>query len=402
MCGIRDQHSRCMSRNTHLAVSTNGRRPLLISTSLALIDRVVRLASTAALEVQVAPDAASAMRYWLDAPLVMIGSDVSMGHDLPGRRARVIVVHAQQEAGSDADIRDPRDIRDGEMSRQRDMWRFAVEVGAEHVVELPEGERWLIESFRACADGPVRDGRVTAVIGGTGGVGTSTFAVNLAVTANRRGMRTLVVDADAWGGGLDLVVGAEDVAGARWCDLRQVSGHLPAGHLDAALPRFGDVSVLSCSRADLQQTADAPVRIDPTTMTSVISAGRRSHDHVFVDCSRCPDDLLTSIMASSNAAVLLVGDHVRSTAAAAHRLSWLQGKVAPVAMVFATSPRGIPRQDVEHALGVECVADIPHVPSMTSRADEGELPALPRAYAASCDRILDVVMESNDPSARAA
>ena len=82
MCGIRDQHSRCVSRNTHLAVSTNGRRPLLISTSLALIDRVVRLASTAALEVQVAPDAASAMRYWLDAPLVMIGSDVSMGHDL--------------------------------------------------------------------------------------------------------------------------------------------------------------------------------------------------------------------------------------------------------------------------------------------------------------------------------
>ena len=95
-------------------------------------DRVVRLASTAALEVQVAPDAASAMRYWLDAPLVMIGADVSMGHDLQGKRARVIVVHAQQEAGSDADIRDPRDIRDGEMSRQRDMWRFAVEVGAEH------------------------------------------------------------------------------------------------------------------------------------------------------------------------------------------------------------------------------------------------------------------------------
>ncbi len=59
MCGIRDQHSRCMSRNTHLAVSTNGRRPLLISTSLALIDRVVRLASTAALEVQVAPAAAA-------------------------------------------------------------------------------------------------------------------------------------------------------------------------------------------------------------------------------------------------------------------------------------------------------------------------------------------------------
>ena len=142
---MHDQHSRRMSQNTHLAVPANGRRPLLVSTSLPLIDRVVRLASTAALEVQVAPDAASATRYWLDAPLVMIGSDVSMGHDLPGKRARVIVVHVQEEACGDADTRDV------ETRRQRDMWRFAVEVGAEHVVELPEGERWLIESFRACA-----------------------------------------------------------------------------------------------------------------------------------------------------------------------------------------------------------------------------------------------------------
>lgn len=58
---MRDQHRRRMSQNTHLAVPANGRRPLLISTSLALIDRVVRLASTAALEVQVAPDASSAI-----------------------------------------------------------------------------------------------------------------------------------------------------------------------------------------------------------------------------------------------------------------------------------------------------------------------------------------------------
>ena len=75
---MHDQHSRRMCQNTYLAVPANGRRPLLISTSLALIDRVVRLASTAALEVQVAPDAASATRYWSDAPLVMIGSDVSI------------------------------------------------------------------------------------------------------------------------------------------------------------------------------------------------------------------------------------------------------------------------------------------------------------------------------------
>ncbi len=280
---MHDQHSRRLRQNTHLAVPANGRRPLRISTLLALIDPVVRLASTAALEVQVAPDAASATRYWLDAPLVMIGSDVSMGHDLRGKRARVIVVHAVEEAGGGADTRDPLDTRDVETRRQRDMWRFAVEVGAEHVVELPEGERWLIESFRARADGPVRDGRVTGVIGGTGGVGTSTFAINLAVTANRRVLRTLVVDADAWGGGLELVVGAEDVAGARWCALRQVRGHLPAGHLDAALPRFGDVSVLSCSRADLQHaSAFAAARSSSCSAAQEVA---RLHHSTLAECA---------------------------------------------------------------------------------------------------------------------
>ena len=122
-------------------MSTDGRRPLLVSSSLPLIDDVVRLASSAALEVHVASDLASATRHWLEAPLVLIGSDVSSTSEIPGKRARVVVVHADG------------DIDSHDTARQRDMWRFAVEVGAEHVVELPEGERWLMESFRECAVG---------------------------------------------------------------------------------------------------------------------------------------------------------------------------------------------------------------------------------------------------------
>ena len=369
---------------------TDGRRPLLVSSSLPLIDDVVRLASAAALEVHVASDLSSAARHWLEAPLVLIGSDVSSTSEIPGKRARVVVVHA------DGDI-DAHDT-----ARQRDMWRFAVEVGAEHVVELPEGERWLMESFRECAEGPVRDGRVTAILGGTGGVGTSTLTVNVAMTAIKRGSRSLVVDADPWGGGLDLVFGAEEKTGARWSDLRHVSGHLPAGHLDAALPRIGDVSILSCSRNDDASVTPASNAIDPATMASVLAAGKRSHDHVFVDCSRCSDDFLTSVLAVSDSAVLVVGDHVRAAAAAARRYAWLRGKISPLAVVQANSPRGIARDDIEHALGTELTAVIPHVPSMTSRADEGELPALPRTYANACDRILDVVMSGAHSSRCAA
>jgi hypothetical protein len=43
-------------------MSTDGRRPLLVSSSLPLIDDVVRLASSAALEVHVASDLSSAAR----------------------------------------------------------------------------------------------------------------------------------------------------------------------------------------------------------------------------------------------------------------------------------------------------------------------------------------------------
>ena len=64
-------------------MSTDGRRPLLVSSSLPLIDDVVRLASSAALEVHVASDLASAARYWLEAPLVLIGSDVSSTPEIP-------------------------------------------------------------------------------------------------------------------------------------------------------------------------------------------------------------------------------------------------------------------------------------------------------------------------------
>lgn len=342
-------------------------RPLLISSSLPLIDEVVRLASASALEVHVAPDVAAATAHWLSAPLVIIGSDVALNATIPGRRARVVVAHVNDESS--------------DLGAQRDMWRFAVEVGAEHVVELPEGERWLVDSLRECAEGPARNGQIVAVLGGSGGVGTSTLTVNLAVCSAQRGCRSLVVDADPWGGGLDLLVGAEDITGARWSDLHQVSGHLPAGHLEAALPRVADVSVLSCTRSD----SDFPAQ---NTLAAVLAAGRRSHDAVFVDCSRITDDVLSAVITTSDSAVLLVGDHVRSTAAAARRQSWLRSKVAHVCVVSASTPRGISREDVAHALGVHVVTAVPHVPSMTIRADEGEMPALPRSYVQACEAIL--------------
>ena len=65
------------------------------------------------------------------------------------------------------------------------------------------------------------------VVGGSGGVGASTFAAVLAaVTA-----RAMLVDIDVVGGGIDVLLGIEDVPGARWSGLRVGGGRLDPGSL---------------------------------------------------------------------------------------------------------------------------------------------------------------------------
>jgi len=356
---------------------TDQHRPLLISSSLSLIDEIVRLASSAALEVQVASDIGSGFVHWFTAPLVIVGSDAIV-EEIPGRRARVIVVHENDSPGTtDA----------AQTANQRDIWRFAVELGAEHVVELPDGERWLLDAFRECAEGPVRNGVVVPVLSGSGGVGASTLCANLAVVGSQQGARSLIVDADPWGGGIDLLMGAEEAMGARWSDLRHVSGHLPAGHLDAALPKVADVSVLAGAR-DAHGTDPG---LTAETMAAVLSSSRRSHDLVLVDCPRVHDDVLSVVLENAGQAVLVVGDHVRPTAAAARRFGWLRSRVPRILLVQATTPRGIAGDDISHALGAEFLTALPFVPSMTSRSDEGELPALPRNYAQACRLIIEEI-----------
>jgi hypothetical protein len=56
--------------------------------------------------------------------------------------------------------------------------------------------------------------------------------------------RALLVDVDPLGGGLDVVVGVESVAGARWSQLRLSGGTLDAGVLVSGLPAWRDVAVL--------------------------------------------------------------------------------------------------------------------------------------------------------------
>src|SRR5438105_3711570 len=182
-------------------------RPLLITEDPLLLDSLLRLVAAAGAEAVVLPSVAAARGVWSSAPIVLVGDDVARhvaAARLPRRAGVVLVGRDLDDAG---------------------VWRRAVDVGAEHVVVLPDGESWLVDRFAEASTGGSR-GTMIAVVGGRGGAGATVTATALAITGLRLGHRTLLVDGDPLGGGIDLVVGVESDAGLRWGDLDGVRGRV--------------------------------------------------------------------------------------------------------------------------------------------------------------------------------
>lgn len=95
---------------------------------------------------------------------------------------------------------------------------------------------------------PSRSGGQLVVVGAVGGCGASTLAATLAVRA-ARSRRTLLVETDARGTGVDLVLGIEGEPGLRVEDVRAELGGPDPDALWAAVPRpLPELGVLARSR----------------------------------------------------------------------------------------------------------------------------------------------------------
>ncbi len=179
----------------------------------------------------------------------------------------------------------------------------------------------------AKTDGGVDGGPVVGVIGGRGGVGASTLAAALALAA----APAMLVDLDPAGGGIDVLLGAERLDGARWSGLALGGGNLDPEDLLAGLPRVGGIAVLAADVAHLD--ADAAEQV----LGAAASAGP-----VIVDLPRQPIAARSAALAACDLVAVLIDSDVGGLAAAHATLAGLgevPGAVAVVVRRGEVAPR---------------------------------------------------------------
>jgi len=343
------------------------RRGLVMCSDTELLDDILRLAAAAGCELRRTIDPAQARRHWSEAPLVLLDASAARrcAQSRMPRRGSVVVAVRGEPAPA--------------------VWQQAVAVGAEHVVSLPQAEPWLVAALAEAAEGGGRDGAVVAVVAGRGGGGASVLAAAVAVKAVRQGEHALLVDCDPLGGGLDLVLGAEDLGGLRWPELTVGGGRLAASALHAALPtppvgrHEARLCVLSCDRATSG--------LAPAAVGSVIDAGRRAGEIVVCDLPRHPTDAATVALAAADLTVLVVPADVRSAAAGARVAALLADLTANLRLVVrGPAPGGIEPGEVAGAIGLPLLTTMRPEPGLAQALERGVAPGRARGPLATAAR----------------
>jgi hypothetical protein len=113
---------------------------------------------------------------------------------------------------------------------------------------------------------------IVGVVGGSGGVGASSFAADLAALAGA----SLLIDLDVGAGGIDVLLGVEGAPGARWSGLHVAGGYLEPSALRGGLPSWGRGAVLA---------ADGP-ELDPAAVEQVLEVASCGGEPVVLDLPR--------------------------------------------------------------------------------------------------------------------
>jgi secretion/DNA translocation related CpaE-like protein len=342
----------------------------------ALRDDVERVAAAVGLPV-VHTSEPSGRNVWTGAAAVLVDADAARrcaARALP-RRGRVFLIVGSEPASAD--------------------FEAAIAAGAQRVVMLPANDGELMSELSDAADvcrDENRNGPVVGVIAGRGGAGASVFAAALAQSAT--GISdALLIDADPWGGGLDLVVGCEGQSGLRWPDLALQGGRLSYPALREALPQRQGVCVLSGSRIGSD--------IEAAPLGAVIEAGSRGGATVICDLPRRSTGAVETVLDAADLVVVVTPADVRSCAAAAALAPWVSATNPNAGVVVrGPSPGGLRSADVARIVGLPLLAAMRAQPGVADALERGGLSVRRRSpLAAAARRVLGMVHQRRQAAA---
>src|SRR5699024_6034211 len=219
-------------------------------------------------------------------------------------------------------------------------------------------------------------------VGAVGGCGTSTVAAALAVRASGRG-RTLLVEADPRGPGIDLLLGSEAEPGLRVGDVRSDLGGPDPEALWAAVPRAVEgCGVLArarhvSARAAGSASGEAPTEAQVTPSGAALGAAlahRGAGGLVVCDGGRAERG--GPLPGRADLVVVVTGSDLQGAVAAAEVARTVAGDVTR-RHLLVRAHRGDPVHpaDVAASVGVERWDVLPEIPAVRSVSGSGGLAA---------------------------
>lgn len=336
----------------------------MVTSEPVLLDELLRLCGAAGAAPVVAADPEALARAWSSASVVLLGAELAPAARRLPRRDRVVLVGTADQP----------------------LWELAADVGADHVGVLPSAAGWLVGLLVTAASEGIVRAPVICVIGGQGGAGATTLAAALGRTAGANGTSTLLVDADPFGGGLDLALGLESAAGDRWPQL--MTGNDPDAGVTSGfierLPVRGGLRLLATDREEA-------VALTTTAMNGALAEGRRRCRLIVVDLPRRLDGASLAALSVASRVYLVVPAQVRAVAAAAQLAAALRSEAGDVrAVVRGPAPSGLSLQAITRSVGLPLAGAIRAEPGLARDYERGVPPGQPRGpLARLCAELLD-------------
>ncbi|MFF4531483.1 septum site-determining protein Ssd [Streptomyces sp. NPDC001407] len=329
--------------------------PLIVAEDEALLDDLLRLCAAAGAVPEVAQGVPTRRGVWERAPLVLVGDDCAgrLGRAVAGPPGEGLVLVG----------RDPEDPG---------IWRRAVELGAGGVALLPDNEAWLVDRIADAMEEKGRPALTVGVIGGRGGAGASTLACALALGAARSERRTMLIDADPLGGGLDVLFGGERAEGLRWPAFADSRGRVAGQALEEALPELHSLRLLSWDRGTCAS-------VPPDAMRAVLGAARRRGGVVVVDLPRRLDDAAVEALGQLDMGLLVVPAELRAVVAAQRVTSMVRMVLDDLrAVVRGPCGAGLDGKEIARLLGLPLAGELPLDPGLPGALTAGRPPGADR------------------------